>query len=406
MNPSPAFLKIVKDLEKKYPGTFRKATGRSDPRRIPTGVFHLDRALGGGIPVRRVTLIGGHKATYKTTLATKIMANWQRNCTLCMRPPAWCACDPDVTKPMFAVVIDIEHTFDESHAVELGVDPDRLYIARPASGEAACEYAETIAQTPDVGLVIADSLAALTPGVDMEKSYTDSAARGLRARLIARLMRALTVKLDKPHLPCTAIMLNHLLPSQQNMGDIWPGGETQKYLSSVVLKLVTLDKETLEIQNDGEEMLKSYGSKAKPLVGPRMEHIRFLIEHSKISLGSRLGEFDMVIETGDGFTFGDIDDYDDVFKVARRLGTIEDRGQGKGYGINGQIFQTQRAIREGWAADPEGYALFKAQLCGMTPGKLALVLPEDPAHALDPARLNGKGQMVDSQERESGEPLI
>ena len=397
MTPSPAFLKIVKDLEKKYPGTFRKATGWADPRRIPSGVFHLDRALRGGFPVRRITLIGGHKASYKTTLATKAIANWQRNCTLCMRPPAWCVCDPDTTKPMFAVVIDVEHTFDEAHAVELGVDPERLYVAKPVSGEAACEYAETIAHTPDVGIEVVDSLAALAPDVDLSKSYMTSAARGLRARLIARLMRALTVKLDKPRFPCTAIILNHLLPSQDGMGDIWPGGETQKYLSSVVIKLTTFGKEILEIQTDGEEMVKPYGGKAKPLVGPRMEHIRFLIEHSKVSLGSRLAEFDMVIETGDGFTFGDIDDYDDVLKVAQRLGIVK-LLRGSDYDVNGQVVHTLQGIRGGWAADPEGYTLLKAQLCGMTPGKLALVLPEDPARSLDLERLNGKGQTAGDQE--------
>ena len=47
---------------------------QDSPARIPTGVFNVDYALGGGWPVGRVSLVWGPKASFKTSMFLKSIA--------------------------------------------------------------------------------------------------------------------------------------------------------------------------------------------------------------------------------------------------------------------------------------------------------------------------------------------
>jgi len=56
-----------------------------DVIRIPTGIFSLDYALGGGFPIGRVNLITGKKGSGKSTVCEKAVANAQKMCRYCNR---------------------------------------------------------------------------------------------------------------------------------------------------------------------------------------------------------------------------------------------------------------------------------------------------------------------------------
>ena len=93
---------------------------------IPTGSIALDNALGiGGYPRGRVIEIYGPEASGKTTLAIHAIAEAQKAGGI-------------------AAIIDAEHAFDRTYAMNLGVDIDTLLISQPDNGEQALEIADNL----------------------------------------------------------------------------------------------------------------------------------------------------------------------------------------------------------------------------------------------------------------------
>ena len=340
---SPSFLAIQKELNDKY-GTVFRQIGQVDRRRLPTGVFNLDYCLGGGLPVNRVILICGHKACYKTILALKTIKSYQSLCNFCFESISNCSCggqfslDRDeeiiISGPLKTVYIDTEHALDPALPLRLGINPENFYIFDPPHGEAACQYAEKFARIPEVGIIVTDSLAALVPEDELEKGYFDKMAQSLRSRLIARMYRALITHLNKSgYPPRLAIAINHLLPNRGGYGDILPGGETQKYLSSVVLKLQIIRKQYISIDKKGEEVLEEEEDSDEPkravkLVDPdaskiRKQPIRFIVEHSKVSPDLMKGEFEIFLGEDRDIRFGDTDDFNAVYYRASKIGLTD-----------------------------------------------------------------------------------
>ena len=51
--------------------------------RVKTGIYKLDYALGGGIPVGRCLMFFGDESSCKTTTAARVCGRFQRVCTKC-----------------------------------------------------------------------------------------------------------------------------------------------------------------------------------------------------------------------------------------------------------------------------------------------------------------------------------
>ena len=117
---------------------------------IPTGALALDLALGvGGLPRGRVTEIYGPESSGKSTLATHVVAEAQRNGGIC-------------------AYIDAEHAMDPVYAKAIGVDVDELLISQPDTGEQALEIVDTLVRSGAIDVIVIDSVAALTPRVELE----------------------------------------------------------------------------------------------------------------------------------------------------------------------------------------------------------------------------------------------
>ncbi|MBH3284043.1 recombinase RecA, partial [Serratia marcescens] len=110
--------------------------------RIPTGSLGLDIALGGGLPVGRITEIYGPESSGKTTVALSVIACAQRAGLQC-------------------AFIDAEHALDPRYAQQLGVDIGELLISHPDTGEQALEICDALVRSGAVGVVVVDSVAAL-----------------------------------------------------------------------------------------------------------------------------------------------------------------------------------------------------------------------------------------------------
>ena len=199
---------------------------------VPTGALALDLALGiGGIPRGRVVEIFGPEGSGKTTLATHVVAEAQRNGGIC-------------------AYIDAEHAMDPTYARAIGVDVDELLISQPDTGEQALEIADMLVRSGALDVVVIDSVAALTPRAEIEGEMGDAHV-GLQARLMSQALRKLTSNLNKSQ--TILIFINQL---REKIGVMFgspettPGGRALKFYSSV-----RLDIRRIEAIKDGLEVV-------------------------------------------------------------------------------------------------------------------------------------------------------
>lgn len=197
---------------------------------IPTGALSLDIALGiGGVPKGRIIEIYGPESSGKTTLALHIISEAQK-------------------KGESAAFIDAEHSFDAVYAKSLGVDVDNLYVSQPDFGEQALEILEMLVRSAAIGIVVIDSVAALTPRAEIEGSMGDS-HMGLQARLMSQALRKITSIASKTN--TTIIFLNQL---RMKIGIMFgnpettTGGNALKFYSSVRMDIRSREK----IEKDGQ----------------------------------------------------------------------------------------------------------------------------------------------------------
>tara|TARA_B100000029_G_scaffold471396_1_gene511014 strand:+ start:575 stop:1684 length:1110 start_codon:yes stop_codon:yes gene_type:complete len=199
---------------------------------VPTGALALDLALGiGGIPRGRVVEIFGPEGSGKTTLATHVVAEAQRNGGIC-------------------AYIDAEHAMDPTYARSIGVDVDELLISQPDTGEQALEIADMLIRSGALDVVVIDSVAALTPRAEIEGEMGDSHV-GLQARLMSQALRKLTSNLNKSKTICIFInQLREKIGVMFGSPETTPGGRALKFYSSV-----RLDIRRIEAIKDGVEVV-------------------------------------------------------------------------------------------------------------------------------------------------------
>ena len=186
---------------------------------IPTGALALDLALGiGGLPRGRVTEIYGPESSGKTTLATHVVAEAQRNGGIC-------------------AYVDAEHAMDPAYAKAIGVDIDELLISQPDTGEQALEITDMLIRSGALDVVVIDSVAALTPRAELEGDMGDTHV-GLQARLMSQALRKLTSNLNKSKTICIFInQLREKIGVMFGSPETTPGGRALKFYSSVRLDI-------------------------------------------------------------------------------------------------------------------------------------------------------------------------
>jgi len=186
---------------------------------IPTGSIALDVALGvGGYPEGRVVEIYGPESSGKTTLTLHAIAEAQKLGKTC-------------------AFIDAEHALDPAYAEKLGVNIDDLLVSQPDTGEQALEITDMLIRSGGVGLVVIDSVAALTPKAEIEGDMGDS-HMGLQARLMSQALRKITSNVSRSK--TTVIFINQL---RMKIGVMFgnpettTGGNALKFYASIRLDI-------------------------------------------------------------------------------------------------------------------------------------------------------------------------
>jgi len=283
---------LIKEFNKKFKGRVigRASTDRSltDQKWLGTGIFAVDYATGGGVPIGRITGFYGRKSCGKTLLALRTIAASQHYCRKCQEPMVeqpkklyrclGCGfkgedegglcpdCKETVDKdgkpienplvdagdhayecpncktydPMETLYLDAEGTWDNRWAAANGVNCHYVFIASVECAEQAGDIADQMLRCGECDLMVIDTLAHLTPTIEIEETLEKN-QMGVQARVTNKILRKIVSALQhaKDRKP-TVIVLNQVrIKIGMMYGDpeTKPGGVGQDFVTSVDLKL-------------------------------------------------------------------------------------------------------------------------------------------------------------------------
>jgi recombination protein RecA len=270
---------------------------------IKTGAIALDLALGiGGVPRGRIVEIYGPESSGKSTLATHIVANAQKNGGL-------------------AAYIDAEHALDPAYAAKIGVNVNDLMISQPDNGEEALNIAEMLARSNAVDVIVIDSVAALVPKSELEGEIGDQ-FMGLQARMMSQALRKLTATLARSN--TCAIFINQI---REKIGVMFgnpettTGGRALKFYASI----------RLDIRRIG-------GIKGPDNTNDIGSRVKVKVVKNKCAPPFQTSEFDILFNEG-------ISHIGSLIDVGVELGVIEKKGTWFSYQTH-RLGQGREAARE------------------------------------------------------------
>jgi recombination protein RecA len=283
---------------------------------ISTGSLMIDRATGiNGLPRGRFVEIYGPESSGKTTITLHVIAEAQKLGLMC-------------------AFIDAEHAFDAEYAASLNVNVDELNVSQPDYGEQALEIADRLISTGLFGVVVVDSVAALTPKSEIEGEMGDS-KMGLHARLMSQACRKLVGIVAKSN--TLLIFVNQIRMKIGGYGnpEVVPGGEALKFYSSIRMDV----RKSTQLK-DGEV---SVGNLTK-----------VKIVKNKCAPPFKTAEFDILYGQG-------IDRIGELIDLAVEKNVVKKSGSWYSYN-DSKLGQGRDAVRELLEANPEMIAEIESKI--------------------------------------------
>lgn len=310
---------LLQSFQKEYGDSIGSFGGAlSDSDRVPTGMFPLDLALGGGFPRGKCSIIFGPESSGKTNLALLAIAQHQM---------LW----PDKV----CVFFDVEGSFDPAWAKLLGVDTDKLIVIRPSYAEQLVDMCESILYTEDCGIVVIDSLAALVTTQEIDSS-AEKANVGGTGLVTGKLVRKTTLALseaEKAGRKPTLIYINQI---RMKIGVMFgnpetqPGGNAPQFQAAIRLRVY------------GKNEMDSKVSTVMPV----KKITTFTITKWKCPILAASGKFEMVTLKHNGMNPGFCDDFNTVAEYLKGYGMFDKGPKGKGWVILGDEYPTIAPFKE------------------------------------------------------------
>jgi len=320
---------LQKILDKKFgPGRIAIA---SEARalvydRVPTGSLQLDLALGGGLPLGRITEFAGPESHGKTTAILRILAENQKLGRVC-------------------AFVDTEGSFDFDFARKIGVDLDALIFNAPASLEDMIDMVEVLVASREVSLIAIDSITGPVPthvqgrSADEPTMGTEAKLNNLFCRKVVTAMAPgdLTKEENRPW--CSVIYTNQLRDSFDMYGgpDVGGGWGLRFFKSISVLfrRAKWLDAVGGEVK---ETKAEKWGAT-----------LTFVAKKNKTAVPHGTGEVDFFFRDAAYVHAGQYDLLKDVLITATRFGLIEQRGAY--YYVGGANFLGMEKLLQGLRTD-------------------------------------------------------
>lgn len=219
MNDDKILNEAIKEIEKKFgKQTFHKVENFYVDT-INSGSIILNNAIGiNGFPRGRIVEIYGNESSGKTTIALQAIK----------------AC---LDENLNVAYIDVENALDAKYLSCLGIDPDKLLVANPEYGEQAFAIIDALIKTNMMDLIVVDSVAALTPKIELESDVCDQ-QMGAHARLMSKGLRMIQATIAKSK--TCVIFINQV---REKVGvvfgnnEITTGGRALKFFSSLRMEV-------------------------------------------------------------------------------------------------------------------------------------------------------------------------
>ena len=251
-----SFNDLIKQINKKYGDDCLVQASNSEKlnvrKRIETGILSFDLSLGGGVPLGTIITLKGEYSSGKSALSHRIGAAFQRTCRNCGNPlvvwneiiqdGAEVACC-DNPEPMRVVWFDAEGSYQTAWAERLGMKNESTFVIRTEFAEQGIDIADSVIRSGECDLLVVDSVAHLTPSVEIEQS-SEKWQVGVQARLMNKAMRKWVsaqnaVGMTKV-VPPTILLINQI---RMKVGVMYgspetsPGGKGIDFASSIICKV-------------------------------------------------------------------------------------------------------------------------------------------------------------------------
>jgi len=259
--------RVLAEIRKKFPGAVfgtmkdKEVADHVNYGRVPT-IDQLDKPLGGGIPIGKVTVAWGPESSGKTALALRALANWQ-------------AASPD----KLAVIIDAENMMDVPWFKIQGVDTDRLIIIGPGVFE---DQANQLIHFIDsygeqIGFVLLDSVGALVTRAEYQGNKKSQAKLGtddigtfnmhqdnvaVLARKLGQFLKVTNIHISRHKI--TTFIITHVYQNINSPGGgmIRKGGNALGHWAHVSMKMYSMRDKAFE-----EDVLCADGESKKIRTG-------------------------------------------------------------------------------------------------------------------------------------------
>ena len=247
---------LLKTINKRYGGeSIVKASESarlSKRHRIPTGILTFDLAMGGGVPLGTIMTLKGEFSSGKSALAHRIGGAFQRYCRNCGGEmcdfqehlqdgvPIECCDKPE---SMRVVWFDGEGSYQNDWAEKIGMVNAQTYVIRTEFAEQGIDVADAVIRSGECDLLVVDSVASLTPSVEIEQS-SEKWQVGVHARLMNKAMRkwvsaqnSIGLTRDRPPTIILINQIRHKVGVFYGSPETSPGGKGIDFASSMICKV-------------------------------------------------------------------------------------------------------------------------------------------------------------------------